>query len=181
MIPKLDSPQIIKDQSTVESKYVRFAGAIPRGTVLVVALYAFIPLLRALLFGGKWESALLVFALASFTLMAMTRKAEASCATGGAGAATAWWHRLPDWSLVSYCIIIGLGFNWACAFLWFSRRYAFLSAPVVGATGLIEALYAAIGLVVARLTGRNWRTALLVFTLVPGSIAGIVLRLDILR
>jgi len=89
--------------------------------------------------------------------------------------------RIKVWSLIIYCIITGLGFNWACAFLWFSRRYAFFSTPVIAVTGLIMAFYAGIALLVARFTGGNWRTALLVFVFVPVVLAGIVLRSGLLR
>ena len=181
MVPERNDPQRMSDQTTAESKYVNWSGPILRGTVLVVALCAFISLLRGFLFDKKWEASLLVFALASFALTATARKREIPRAAGGTGAVTAWWQRLPDWPLVSYCIIVGLGFNWACVFLWFSRRHAFFSTSVVAATGVIEMLYAGVGLLVAHLTGRNWRTALLVFTLVPGALAGIVLRLGLLR
>jgi hypothetical protein len=171
----------MSDQKYSEPAYVNPSGAILRGTVLVAASCAFISLLRGLLFGEKWEASLLVFALASFALTATARKGEISRAFERPGTVTAWWQRLPDWSLVSYFIIVGLGLNWACAFLWFSRRHAFFSGPVIGATGLIELFYAGVGLLVSLLTGRNWRTALLVFALVPGALAGIVLRLGLLK
>jgi Kef-type K+ transport system membrane component KefB len=168
MVPELDNPQIMSGQNTAESKHVKWSGAILRATVLVVALCAFISLLRGFLFGEKWEASLLVFALASFALTSTARTGETPRAARGTGPVTAWWQRLPDWPLVSYCIIVGLGFNWACAFLWFSRRHAFFSTPVIGATAVTEALYAGIGFLVARLTGRNWRTALLFSHLYQG-------------
>jgi hypothetical protein len=89
-------------------------------------------------------------------------------------------RRLPDWCLVVFCILIGLPFNWACAFLWFSRRYAFFSGPVVSLTLLIVALSAAIGLLV-RLTGGNWRTALQVFAVASCVPSAIALGLGFLR
>jgi hypothetical protein len=85
------------------------------------------------------------------------------------------------WSLVSCCVIIGLGFNWACAFLWFSRRYAFFSIPVIAVAGLIMAFCAAIALLVARLTGGNWRRALAVFVFAEVVPAAVVLRFGLLR
>jgi hypothetical protein len=85
--------------------------------------------------------------------------------------------RLPDWCFVVFCFLIGLPFNWACAFLWFSRRYAFFSGPVVGVTGLIVALYAAIGVLV-RLTGGR-RIALGVFAVASVIPSAIVWRLDL--
>jgi hypothetical protein len=111
----------------------------------------------------------------------MNRKPETLPAIEAEGTEKAKQHRLPDWSLLAYGVIFGVGCNWTCAFLWFSRRYAFFSGPVVGATILIMALYAAIALLVARLTGRNWQIALLVFALAPGALGSIVLRLRLLR
>jgi len=101
-------------------------------------------------------------------------------ATRDKGTVKARQSRLPDWCLVVFCILIGLPFNWACAFLWFSRRYAFFSVPVVCVTVLIVALSAAIGLLV-RLTGGNRRTALQVFAVASCAPSAIVLRLGLLR
>jgi hypothetical protein len=90
-------------------------------------------------------------------------------------------HWSPDWPILVYCVTIGIGCSWACAFLWFSRRYAFFSMPVAGAAGLITILYSLIALFTGLVTGRNWRTALRVFLLAPGILGGIVLRLHLLR
>jgi len=83
----------------------------------------------------------------------------------GRGTVTTRQNRLPDWYIVTYCVVIGVGLDWACAFQWFFRRYAFFSGPVLGATTLIVALYASIGFLVARMMRRDWRTALLLFGL----------------
>ena len=184
MIPKRETPRAIEERGTVRAKYARFFWPVLRGMVLIVALCAFIPFLAFLAglpYGGTWGAAMGggVFMLASFTLMAMIPKPETVPAIEGKG--TARRLRLPDWSLVSYCVITGLGWNWVCAFLWFSRRYAFFSTPVIAVTGLTMAFYAAIALLVDRLTGGNWRTALLVFLFAPVVLAGIVLRLGLLR
>jgi len=104
---------------------------------------------------------LVVLAVGSFTLIAFTPKAGARPPTEGEG--TARQRRLPPWSLVIYLAVLGLGLNWVCAFLGFSRRYSFFSLPVVGMTGLIMTFYAAIALLVARLTGGNWQIALATF------------------
>ena len=165
----------------VKAKYVRYSEPILRGMILIVALCAFIKLLPALLYGGKWGVALLIFALASFTLMAMIPKRATLPAIEGERTTTERQHQLPDWSLLSYCFITGLGYTWVCSFLWFSRRYAFFSAPVICVTVLILASCAAIGYLTARLTGGSWRTALLVFALAPCALGGIVLRLGLLR
>jgi hypothetical protein len=91
-------------------------------------------------------------------------------------------HRRPlDWPVVAYFVIVGLGCNWAIAFLWFSRRYAPLSGLVVGATGVIVALYVATALLVAVLTGGNWQTARRVFLLTPVILGFFVLGSGFLR
>ena len=201
MISKGDIPQAVEHQSTVKkTNYARFFWPILRGIVLLVALSAFIAGLVDYLYWGKWGTVLVVaFFLASFAMMATTPPRQSlrdsilfvftypgfgflrnKTAIEGEGTEKARQHRLPDWCLVAYCVIVGLGCNWACAFLWFSRRYAPFSGSVVGATGLIFALYAAIALLVGLLTGGNWRTALLVFLFAPGAVGGMV-GLDLLR
>jgi hypothetical protein len=182
MAPKpLATPQAVGDQGAVKkAKYARFFWPILRGIVLILALCAFIPTLSVFLYDRFAPIGFSVFFLASFALIAMTPRPETLRAIEGAATEKARQHRLP-WSLFAYCVITGLGFNWACVFLWFSRRYAFFSAPVVGMTGLILAFYAAIALLVARLTGGNWRKALLVSAVAQGVLAMIVLRWGLLR
>ena len=185
MIPKRGTPQAVEDEGAAKkAKGARFFGPILRGIVLIVAVYAFIELFSVLLFGGlyggSWLAAPGSF-LAYYALAWMAHERETLRAIEGEGTEKATQRRLPDWSLLVYGVIVGLGCNWVCAFLWFSRRYALFSGPVVGATGLIMALYAAIALLVALLTGGNWRIALLFFAAVPGSLAGIVLALRLLR
>jgi hypothetical protein len=171
----------IEDQATVKAKYIRFRGPVLRGAVLIVALYASISLLKGLLFGGEWEATALVFIVASLGLKAMIPKRETLPAIEGESSLKAGMRRLPDWSVVAYCIVSGLSSTWACVFLWFSRRYAFFSVPVVGATSLILTFYALIGFVVAWLIGGSWRTVLMVFILGSWGLSLIVLRLGILR
>jgi hypothetical protein len=96
------------------------------------------------------------------------------------GAVKARQRRLADWCLVVLSILIGLPLNWECAFLWFSRRYASFSAPVIGVTVLIVAVSAAIALLV-RLTVGNWRTALQVFVVASCLPSAVVVRLGLLR
>jgi hypothetical protein len=146
-----------------------------------VALCASVPFLAGLLFevyGDRWVATGIVFVLASFTLIAMIPKPEALPAIEGEG--TARQRRLPPWALVIYLTILGLELNWACVFFWFSRRCAFFSVPVIIVTGLIMAFYAAIALLVARLTGGNWRIALATFGFVLIVPPVIVLRLGVL-
>src|ERR1700751_1354055 len=175
------TPHTVEDEGTVKmAKHARFFWPILRGMVLTVALCAFVPFLAGILYeerlGTAWAVALTVFVLSTFTLMAMSPRPATLPAAKGKG--TAKQLDFPPWSLVSYCILIGLGFNWACVFLWFSRRYAFFSAPVAGVTSLILALYAAIALLLARLT--NWRIAL-IFAIAACAMGGVVLRLGLLR
>jgi hypothetical protein len=163
----------------VKANYARFLWPALRVTVLLVALCAFIPALAGFLYGGKWIVGLMAFGLASFAFAAMIAISDKPPLVKGE--ATVRQIRLQDWWLFSYFVIIGLGFNWACVFLWFSRRYAFFSTPVIAATGLVMATYAAVALLIAWLTRGNWRAALLVFIFVPTVLAGALLRLGLLR
>jgi hypothetical protein len=171
---KQETATAIEKRGIVTAEPSRFSW--PPLMVLVVGLCAFVPMLAGLLYGENWGTglALGVFVLATYALIAMTPKPQLP-------PATARQLGFPGWTLVSYCVIIGLGFNWACVFLWFSRRYAFFSAPVIGPTALIMAFCAAIAFLVARLTGGNWLTALLVFVSASVFPAAIVLRLRLLR
>lgn len=180
MIPERKRP-MAEEHGTVKTKYARFPVPVLRGMVLIVALCAFIPFLAGLLYTYEaiWVAAAVVFFLSSLTLVAMAPKHETLPASEVEE--TARQLRLPHWSLVTYFAITGLGFNWVCAFLWFGRRYALFSAPVIAVTGLLIVFYAAVGLLVARLTGGNWRAAVLVVILAPTAVAGIVLRLGLLR
>jgi hypothetical protein len=172
----------------VKAKHARFIGPVLLGMVMIVALCAFVPFVAGFLYEGRWEHGWgwAVYPLASFTLVWMIpvvlpeRK----------GDWRARQYRWPEWSLFSYFFLTGLGLHWACAFLWFSRRYAFFSPPVIAATALVMASYAAIALLAAwfesqfnndRVTGVNWRTALLVFAFAPAVVGLIVLRLGLLR
>jgi hypothetical protein len=181
MIPKRATPKAIEDQSTVKANYASSARRVLGGIVWIVALCAFIAFLAAGLYGGKWEAALLVSILASLALRAIVPGREAPHAIEGEGTVTARQSGLPDWYLVSYCVVCGLGVDWSCAFLWFFRRYAFFSGPVLGVTGLIVALCATIGFLVARMMKRDWRTALAVFALASWIVDGVALRWGPLR
>lgn len=183
MIPKRGTTRVVEDQGAAKkAKHGPLFWPILRGIALIVALCAIIEDLSELLYGReKWLIGLPVFMLATYALIALTPNPATTPAIDGEATEKPRHLQLPDWSLISYFVLVGLGYNWACVFLWFSRRYAFFSAPVVGVTGLILAFYAAIGLLIARLTGGNWRTALLVFALAPGALATIVLRLGVLR
>jgi len=182
MIPRRETPQAIEERGALKARYTRSVGPVLRGMVLIVALCAFIPFLAGLLgiYGVSWGAAGVVFVLASFTLIAITAKPKSPSGIEEKLAEKSGQHGLP-WSLWAYSLIIGLGFNWVCVYLGFSRRYAVFSAPVVGVTCLILTLYAAIGLLVAYLTGGNWRKALLICAISQGVPAAIVLRLGLLR
>jgi hypothetical protein len=163
---------IIEGRGTVKkANHARLYWQIFRGIALIVAILTFIPSLRHFLYGGNWE-VFLVFVLASFALIATTPRPGSLPKTERDKAALA---------IVTYCVLTGMGYTWVCVFLWFSRRYNVFSSPMVGAMVLILALYAAIGFVVARLTGGNWRTALLTFGIALSAPSIIVLRLHLLR
>jgi hypothetical protein len=163
--------------ATMKGKYARFFWPTLRGIALIVALCAFVPFLSGFfLDGGGYVTALSVFMLATFALIWMSIL-DSPPVTEGEGTATPF--RLP-WSLASYIVITGLGLNWVCAFLWFSRHCAFFSLPVIGVTGLIVAFYAAIALIVAWLTGGNWRIAFATFGIALVVPAVIALRLGLL-
>lgn len=172
---------MLEKRGTVKANYTRFFGRVLRGMVLIVALCASVRFLAGLLFevyGGRWGTAGIVFVLASFMLIAMIPKRQALPPVEREGAAK--HRRLPPWSLTIYLATMGVELNWTCAFFWFSRRYAFFSIPVISATVLIIASYAAVALLVARLTGGNWRIALATFGLALIVPAVIVLRLGLL-
>ena len=174
------SMRAIEDQSTAKANYALFIWPILRGIALVVALWAFISDLPVLLYRGKMGTSWPVFGIASFALIAMTPKRE-TLPIIDEGSVKGAKRGLPEWPLLSYCAITGLGFNWACVFLWFSRRYALFSAPVVGVLSLILVLYAASGVIVAWLTEGNWRTGLLVFAMGLCVLGPAVFRLGLLR
>jgi len=171
-------PQVVEDQGKLKSaKYARFFWPILRGITLIVALSALIPFLSELLYNSFSPVGFSVFVLATYALIWMNPPPKTLPAIEGEATKKVRQLRLP-WSLIAYTFFTGLGCNWVCVFLWFSRRYAFFSAPVIGVTGLILALYAAIGLLLARLA--NWRIALAVFFVLL-ALSSIVLRLGLLR
>ncbi len=180
-----------------KAEYVRFFWLILRGIALTLALWTFIASLSAFSYGEKLNPFLpAIFLVTSYALMTTSPESLRDWlllsllfpgfasradehAMEGEGAEKA-RQRLPDWPIVIYCVVIGLGCSWACSFLWFSRRYSFVSGPVVGATVAIVALYGVIAVLAGLLTGGNWRTALLVFLLAPGMLGGIALRFHFL-
>jgi hypothetical protein len=175
MTPNREAPQAIEDRGIAKAKYARFFWPVLHGMVFIAALCAFIPFLAGMLYGEKLGTgtvlALGVFLLASFALGLMAQPFPARPSQLG----------FSGWSVVGYFSIIGLGFNWACAFLWFSRRYTFFSIPVMTLTASIVAVCAVIALLVFRLTGANWRKALAVFLFAEIVPAVVVLRLGLLR
>ena len=162
----------------MKDEYKSLGWPILRGVVFVVGLCGFASFLAGFLHLVNWELgtiyALGVFVLATCALIAMTPASETLPATvrdfGSSG-----------WLFFSYCVVLGLGFNWACVFLWFSRRYAFFSVPVVGVTGLIVTSCTTIALLIVRMTGGNWRIALAAISFAVVVPAAIVLRLGLLR
>ena len=162
-----------------------------RGLTSMVALWAFISGLLVFLHGGRLGTALpLVFLLASYLLMTIPPKSWrdwflflfvfpgfTSLANRAERKArrTAKQYRALDWPVVAYFVIVGLGCDWAIAFLWFSRRYAPFSGLVVGTTGVILSLYVGTAVLVGVLTVGNWWAARRVFLLTPVILGFIVL------
>jgi hypothetical protein len=176
------APQTVEDEDKVKkAKHARFFWPILLGIVSIVGSLASFVVVFELVHGKAWGMGfgigLPVFMLATYALIAITPPPKMSPAIE----AKARQLSLQAWLLLAYGVFIGLGYNWACVFLWFSQRYAFFSAPVAGVTGLILALYATIGLLVARMTDGNWRKALTIFMVVSVVPALIVLRLGLLR
>ena len=182
-----ETPETTDERSTVKAKYPSFFMPVLFGMVMTAALCALVLAVASFAGEGRWERAWAwgFYGLASLAVTVAIR----TLLPKGKGNWRDRQYRWPDWSLFTYFFINGLGLNWACAFLLFSRRYAFFSTPVIGATGLIIAFYAAIALLVAWFealsnnvdsTGMNWRAALLVFAFVPNVLPLIVLRLHLL-
>jgi hypothetical protein len=172
----------VEHQSTVnQPTHARISWPILRGITLIVALCGLVGILHELLYGPFYGVGTAVFTLATFALIALTSAPKTPSAIKGEAGDRATPRRWPDWTLIVYCVFTGVGFNWACAFLWFSRKYGFFSAPVVGATALIFALYFAVAFLTACLTGGDWRKGVLVFAVVPVGLAAIVLRLGLLN
>jgi len=187
MIPTRETSQAIEERGKVKARYARFFVPVLFWIAMIAALCALPTAVTSLANEGRWDPGLgwCVYGLASFTVAWMIRTLLPKKKGDWRERQYGW----QEWSLFSYFFITGLGFNWACAFLWFSRRYALFSAPVIGVTGLIMAFYAAIALFVgwfeslfnnADSTGLNWRAALLVFVFAPVVLATIVLRLRLL-
>jgi hypothetical protein len=182
MIPSRESSHAIEERGTGKRTCPRFFWPVLRGMVLIVGLCAFISCVEGALFGEeystRWLASSIVLIVATFTLLAMAPEPGTLPGIEGEGTAR---KRTLEWSLVSYFAAINLALNWICAFLWFSRRYPFFSTPVVSVTGLVMLFYAAIALFVGRLTGGNWRTALLVFVFVPFFLGIVVFRFGLFR
>lgn len=182
----LARPHTVEDEGTVKkAKHARFFWPILLGMVSIVGSAASFVVVFELVHGKAWGIGfgigLPVFMLATCAVIAMTPPPRTLPAIEVEATSKARQVSLQAWLLLAYGVIIGLSYNWACVFLWFSQRYDFFSAPVAGVTGLIFALYATIGLLIARLTEGNWREALAVFMIVSVVPALIVLRLGLLR
>lgn len=183
LIPTRPTPRVLQDETTFgKAASARFFWPIVRGIVLIAALWSYIPFCSILLNGlreGQSATPVAVFIIASWGLIALTPSPEALPRVEGDPGVIASRRRVL-WPLLAYCIVTGIGDSWICAFLWLSRQYVLFSAPVVAAMALIVALCAALGFVVAHLTGVSWRTALLVSALAPCGLCSIVLRLRLL-
>jgi hypothetical protein len=170
----------MKDRGMVKrAKFAFSFWPILRGIISILASWGFIIFLSGFLRGESEGMGLPVFVVCTFALAAITPPPDVLAVLEGEGTGKVAQRRIP-WPLFSHSVIIGMGLNWVCVFLAFSRRYAFFSAPVVFTTGFIMALYAAIGLLVACLAGGDWRKALIVFAVAPIVLGGTLLRLHLL-
>ena len=139
-----------------------------RGVVLIVALCAYIAATKSFLDRGTWEILVVVLAIASWALIATARKPETEpsirvvAAYGLASPELLRHYRLGQQLDLRISVVLPT----ICCLLCSGPR----------CDGLILSLYAMLGFIVAWLTGGNWRTALLFFTLAPCAVATIVLR-----
>ena len=180
MIQKRGKPQALGNREMANrERYARALWPTLRGITSILASGGFIAFLAGFLHGKDEGMGLPVFVVGTFVLAAITPPPDALPALDDEGAGKLTQRRIP-WSLFSHAVIIGIGFNWACVFLAFSRRYALLSLPVIGTTALIMALYAAIGLLVAYLAGGNWQKTFAFFAIAPILVGATLLRLRIL-
>jgi len=181
MIPRQDPPQAVEENGTAKAEHARFLRPVLFCVVITLAWCAFIAALAflAVLPYAKRLEADMAFWLFLFASSALTMTIPLLLPKKRGG----WRERQygwQEWSFMSHFFIIGLGLTWACAFLAFSREYAFFSFQVMAVTGLIMALYVAIALLVAAMTG-HWRGTVLVLAAVPYAMALIVLRLHLFR
>jgi hypothetical protein len=160
---------------TQKAESARVSWSIRHAIFLIVDLCALIALFLAFL-KQSMETSTMVFLIATLAATRVIRFVEFMTT----GDLIRW-----PWGLsVTYGLILSLGSNWMCAFLWFSRRYALFSAPVIGATALIMASYGAVALFIVLLDlliEGNWRRSLLVFSVVPALVAIVILRLRLLE
>jgi hypothetical protein len=182
MIPRQDPPQVVEENGTAKAEHARFLRPVVFCVVIGLAWCAFIAALAflAVLPCAKRLEADMAFWVFLFASSALTMTTLLLMPKKSRGAWTERQYGWQDWSFMSYFFLMGLGLTWACAFLAFSREYAFFSFPVMAVTGLIMALYVAIALLVAVMTG-HWRGAVLVLAVVPCAMALIALRLHLFR
>jgi hypothetical protein len=78
--------------------------------------------------------------------------------------------RPPWWAIVSFAVA-GVGFDWDCAYEWFSKQYAFFSVPVLSRMGGIV-LWSAAGTFLMLLVVRRakLRDATAIFFVVSGEV-----------
>jgi hypothetical protein len=76
------------------------------------------------------------------------------------------------WWLVLCFAIVGMGFDWHCAFEWFSEKYPFCSGPVIRRMSLIVVLCATIAFLAVLVAKRKLRDAAAVFFFTSGTVLG---------
>ncbi len=82
-----------------------------------------------------------------------------------------WAIRKQPWWLILCWVVGGLGFDWICAFEWFSRRYSLFTEPVLGRTAVIAVWCAAVSLLVVWVVRQaRWRDAAAIFFLASGEV-----------
>jgi hypothetical protein len=82
------------------------------------------------------------------------------------------WPPWLEWCLLIGFVVAGVGWDWYCAFEWFSRRYSLASAPVLGRMASLVLLCASIGFIAALLRGKKWQVGVVVFFLASGTLSG---------
>lgn len=66
------------------------------------------------------------------------------------------------WWLVCW-VVLGVGFDWYCAFQWFSGRWPMWSEPVLVRMSLIVVLCAAVSFLVVYVIRTRWRDTAVIF------------------
>jgi hypothetical protein len=85
------------------------------------------------------------------------------------------WPSWLEWCFVIGLILGGIGWDWYCAFEWFSGKYSLYSGPVFTRMSLIVMSCALVGFLAVRLRGGRWQVGVAVFFLTSGTVSGNIL------